>query len=149
MDTLQTIPIFVYLIPVIVLFNVGRVPGIIASVLYALPPGIRLTNMGIRQIAPQTIEAAQAFGSSPRQILYKVQLPLALPSIALGINQITMMVLAMVVVAGLVGGGGLGLLAVKGLANPQKNLGVGLEAGLAIVIMAMVIDRITQRLADQ
>ncbi len=147
LDTLQTIPFFVYLIPVIILFNVGRIPGIMASVLYALPPGIRLTNLGIRQVSRQTIEAAQAFGSTGRQILTKVQLPLALPAIALGINQMIMMVLAMVVVAGLVGGGGLGVLAVKGLANPQRDLGVGIEAGIAIVLLAMVIDRITQQWA--
>ncbi|MCB0171018.1 MAG: ABC transporter permease subunit [Anaerolineae bacterium] len=144
LDTLQTIPFFVYLIPVIILFNVGRIPGIIASVLYALPPGIRLTNLGIRQISSETIEAARAFGSTPRQTLFKVQLPLALPAIALGVNQVIMMVLAMVVVAGLVGGGGLGLLSVKGLANPMRDLGRGIEAGIAIVILAMILDRITQ-----
>jgi len=144
LDTLQTIPFFVYLIPVIILFNVGRIPGIMASVLYALPPGIRLTNLGIRQVSAETLEAAHAFGSTARQTLFKVQLPLALPAIAVGVNQMIMMVLAMVVVAGLVGGGGLGLLAVKGLANPQRDLGVGLEAGLAIVLMAMVLDRLTQ-----
>ncbi|MCB0196454.1 MAG: ABC transporter permease subunit [Anaerolineae bacterium] len=144
LDTLQTIPFFVYLIPVIILFNVGRIPGIMASVLYALPPGIRLTNLGIRQISNETMEAARAFGSTPRQTLFKVQLPLALPAIALGVNQVIMMVLAMVVVAGLVGGGGLGLLAVKGLANPMRDLGRGIEAGIAIVLIAMILDRITQ-----
>jgi glycine betaine/proline transport system permease protein len=149
LDTLQTIPFFVYLIPVIILFGVGRIPGIMASVLYALPPGIRLTNLGIRQISPQIIEAARSFGSTPRQTLFKVQIPLALPAIALGVNQVIMMVLAMVVVAGLVGGQGLGLLAVKGLANPLKDFGRGIEAGLAIVIMAMIMDRITQAWAKQ
>ncbi len=147
LDTLQTIPFFVYLIPVIILFNVGRIPGIMASVLYALPPGIRLTNLGIRQVSSKAIEAATAFGSTPLQTLLKIQIPLALPAIALGVNQVIMMVLAMVVVAGLVGGGGLGLLAVKGLANPMRDLGVGIEAGIAIVLMAMVLDRITQRWA--
>jgi len=142
LDTLQTIPPFVYLVPVIMLFNVGRVPGIIASVLYALPPGIRLTNLGIRQVAPETVEAARAFGSTPLQTLFKVQIPLAMPAIMLGINQVVMMVLAMVIIAGLVGGGGLGLEAVTGLAKNQT--GRGLEAGLAIVIMAMILDRITQ-----
>ncbi len=142
LDLLQTIPPFVYLVPVIMLFNVGRVPGIIASVLYALPPGIRLINLGIRQVAPETVEAAQAFGSSARQTLFKVQLPLALPSIMMGVNQVVMMVLAMVIIAGLVGGGGLGLEAVIGLAKNQT--GRGLEAGLAIVILAMIMDRATQ-----
>ncbi len=140
LDFLQTIPAFVYLVPVIMLFNVGRVPGIMASVLYALPPAIRLTNLGIRQASPDAVEAAQAFGSTSRQLLLKVQLPLALPSIVTGINQTVMMVLAMVVVAGMVGGAGLGLEAVNGLARNQ--LGQGIEAGLAIVILAVVIDRL-------
>ena len=147
LDTLQTIPFFVYLVPVIMLFNVGRVPGIMASVLYALPPGIRLTNLGIRQISPQIIEASTAFGAASRQTLIKIQIPLARPSIMMGINQIVMMVLAMVVVAGLVGGGGLGLEAVIGLAKNQT--GRGIEAGLAIVIMAMIMDRITQAWAKK
>lgn len=140
LDFLQTIPTFVYLVPVVMLFNVGRVPGIMASVLYALPPAIRLTNLGIRQASPEAVEAAQAFGSTSRQLLLKVQLPLALPSIMAGVNQTVMMVLAMVVIAGMVGGAGLGLEAVNGLARNQ--LGQGIEAGLAIVILAVVIDRL-------
>lgn len=142
LDTLQTIPPFVFLVPVIMLFNIGSVPGIIASVLYALPPGIRLTNLGIRQVPKETVEAASAFGSTPAQTLFKVQLPLALPAIMLGVNQIVMMALAMVIIAGLVGGGGLGLEAVTGLAKNQT--GRGIEAGLAIVILAMIMDRTTQ-----
>lgn len=142
LDFLQTIPPFVYLVPVIMLFNVGRVPGIIASVLYALPPLIRLTNLGIRQVAPAAVEAADLFGSTPWQKLVKVQLPLALPSIMVGINQAVMLVLSMVIIAGLVGGGALGFEAVTGLARNQ--LGRGIEAGLAIVILAMILDRITQ-----
>jgi glycine betaine/proline transport system permease protein len=151
LDFLQTIPPFVYLVPVIMLFNIGRVPGIMASVLYALPPGIRLTNLGIRQVASETVEAARAFGSTPRQTLMKVQLPLAMPSIMMGVNQTIMMVLAMVIIAGLVGGGALGLEAVEGLARSgQKgDLGEGLQAGLAIGILAIILDRITQASAQK
>lgn len=140
LDFFQTIPAFVYLVPVVMLFNVGRVPGIMASVLYALPPAIRLTNLGIRQANPEAVEAGLAFGSTSWQLLTKVQLPLALPAIMTGINQTVMMVLAMVVIAGMVGGAGLGLEAVNGLARNQ--LGQGIEAGLAIVILAVVIDRL-------
>lgn len=142
LDMLQTIPSFVYLIPVIMLFNIGYIPGIMASILYALPPGIRMIDLGIRQVSPQTIEAAKAFGSTSRQMLQKVQLPLALPNIMLGVNQIIMMTLAMVVIAGLVGSGGLGLEAVTGLAKNQT--GRGIEAGAAIVLLAMMMDRAIQ-----
>lgn len=142
LDLLQTIPAFVYLVPVIMLFNVGRVPGIIASVLYAIPPVIRLTDLGIRRVAPATVEAATAFGATDRQKLVKVQLPLARPAIMMGINQTIMMVLAMVVVAGLVGGGALGLEVVTGLA--KSDVGRGMVAGIAIVILAIILDRITQ-----
>lgn len=145
LDFLQTIPIFVYLVPVIMLFNIGRVPGVIASIVYALPPAIRLTNLGLRQVDPGLIEAALAYGSTPAQTLWKVKFPLALPSIMLGINQTVMMVLATVITAGLVGGGGLGLEAINGLTRNQT--GRGFEAGLAIVILAMIMDRLTQALA--
>jgi glycine betaine/proline transport system permease protein len=142
LDFFQTIPPFVYLVPVIMLFNIGRVPGIIASVIYALPPAIRLTTLGLRQVEAESIEAARAFGSTPTQMLLKVELPLAMPMIMLGVNQAVMMVLSMVIIAGLVGGGGLGLEAVIGLA--KNETGRGVEAGLAIVILAMILDRITQ-----
>lgn len=147
LDFLQTIPPFVYLVPVIMLFNVGRVPGLIASVLYALPPAIRLTDLGIRQVAPEVVEAAQAFGSTSRQTLFNVQLPLALPAILAGINQTIMLVLSMVIIAGLVGGAGLGLESVNGLA--RNETGRGIEAGLSIVILAMIIDRLTQAWAGK
>jgi glycine betaine/proline transport system permease protein len=147
LDFLQTIPAFVYLVPVIMLFNLGRVPGILASVLYALPPAVRLTNLGIRQVDPATVEAARSFGSTTWQTLLHVQLPLALPSIMAGVNQTIMMVLAMVVIAGLVGGGGLGYEVVAGLA--QNQMGRGLEAGIAIVLLAVILDRITQAWAEK
>lgn len=145
LDFLQTIPPFVYLLPVIMLFSIGRIPGIISSVLYALPPAVRLTNLGIRQVDKAIVEASDAFGSTSWQTLFKVQLPLAMPSIMLGINQTIMMVLAMVIIAGLVGGGGLGFEVVDGLS--QNELGQGVEAGLAIVLLAIVLDRITQGIA--
>ncbi|MCB0038123.1 MAG: ABC transporter permease subunit [Caldilinea sp.] len=142
LDFLQTIPSFVYLVPVIMLFNVGRVPGIIASVLYALPPQIRLTVLGIRQVDESAVEAAQAFGSTNMQLLRKVQFPLALPQIMLGVNQAIMMVLSMVIIAGMVGAAGLGLEVVDGMQN--NRMGQSVEAGLAIVIVAIMVDRLTQ-----
>ena len=142
LDTLQTIPSFCFLVPVVILFNVGRIPGIIASVLYAIPPVIRLTNLGIRRVDKEIVEASESFGVTRRQKLWKIQFPLAMPTVLAGINQTVMLVLAMVVIAGLVGGAGLGLEAVKGLA--RSDTGLGFEAGASIVILAMILDRITQ-----
>jgi glycine betaine/proline transport system permease protein len=147
LDTLQTIPPFVYLVPTIMLFNVGRIPGLIASVLYALPPGIKLVDLGIRQVPAETVEAAQAFGSTEMQTLVKVKLPLALPAILVGVNQMIMMVLSMVIIAGMVGGAGLGLESIAGLARSQT--GRGIESGLAIVALAIIIDRISQAIASE
>jgi ABC-type proline/glycine betaine transport system permease subunit len=147
LDFLQTIPIFVYLVPVIMLFGTGSVAGLIASVLYAAVPVIRLTNAGIREVDVTLRESATAFGSTPIQTLWKVEIPLAFPSIMLGINQTIMMVLAMVIIAGLVGATGLGLEVYQGFAN--DNLGRSVEAGLAIVLCAIVIDRITQEMAKK
>jgi ABC-type proline/glycine betaine transport system permease subunit len=146
-DLLQTLPTFVFLVPVMMLFNLGRVPGLIAAVLYALPVGIKLIELGIRQVAPETVEAAHAFGSTRMQTIAKVQLPLARAAIAIALNQMTMMVLAMTIISGMVGGTGLGQEAVTGFARNQT--GQGIEAGLAIVLMAIVLDRIMQAWARQ
>jgi glycine betaine/proline transport system permease protein len=142
LDAMQTMPAFVYLIPVVALFGVGRVPGLIASVVYALPPAIRLTNAGIRQVPAETVEAAMSAGTTRWQLMRSVQLPLAKPSIMMGINQTTMMVLAGIIIAGLIGAGGLGIEAVRGLT--RNEVGLGLEAGIAIVLLGIVLDRITQ-----
>lgn len=144
LDLLQTLPAFVYLIPVVALFTIGRVPGLIASVVYALPPAIRLTNAGIRNVPAETVEAARAQGTTRWQLLRTVQLPLAKPTILMGVNQTTMMVLAGVVIAGLIGAGGLGIEAVLGLT--RQEIGRGVEAGLAIVLLGIVLDRVTQSL---
>lgn len=142
LDAAQVMPAFVYLVPVIALFNVGRVPGVIASVIYAIPPGIRLVSLGMRQVPFPPREAATSFGATPRQELIKVQLPLAVRSMMLAVNQVIMMVLAMVVVASLIGAGGLGLETIYGLT--KKEIGRGMAGGLAIVLLAVVLDRITQ-----
>ena len=142
LDIMQTIPSFVYLIPVLMLFGLGKVPAIFATVIYAAPPLIRLTDLGIRQVDGEVMEAINAFGANRWQQLFGVQLPLALPSIMAGINQTTMMALSMVVIASMIGARGLGEDVLVGIQT--LNVGRGLEAGLAIVILAVVIDRITQ-----
>lgn len=144
LDGMQTLPAFVYLVPVVALFNVGRVPGIIASVIYALPPAVRMTNAGIRQVPAETVEAARSQGATRWQLLRTVQLPLAKPTILMGVNQTTMMVLAGIIIAGLIGAGGLGIEAVRGLTRGE--IGRGVVAGLAIVLLGIVLDRITQSL---
>jgi len=141
LDAMQTMPSFVYLVPVMMLFSLGKVPATLATILYAVPPVIRLTNAGIRQVPKSVIEAAQAFGSNARQTLIEVQLPLAIPSIMVGINQTTMMALAMVVIASMVGAGGLGLEVLRALQG--LDVGRGFQAGLSIVLLAIIIDRIT------
>ena len=142
LDLMQTIPSFCYLIPGIMLFGLGAVPAIIATVIYAIPPLVRLTDLGIRLVDVEVIEAAESFGASRSQKLLKIQLPLALPNIMQGINQSTMMALAMVVIASMIGTRGLGDEVLLGL--QQLNVGKATEAGLAIVLLAIVLDRITQ-----
>ena len=143
LDVMQTIPSFVYLIPAVAFFSVGKPPGIIATVIFAMPPIVRLTALGIRQVPGEIKEAALAFGSTDRQLLYTVELPLALPSIMAGINQVVMMCLSMVVIAALIGAGGMGLIVVEALANTK--IGRGILAGLAIAFIAMIIDRVVQK----
>ena len=147
LDGMQTMPPFVYLVPAVMLFHIGNVPALFATVVYAVPPAIRLTNLGIRQVTPQVVEAAQSFGTTRRQLLLKVQLPMAIPTIMAGVNQTIMMALAMVVLASMVGAGGLGLDVLRGL-NRFKP-GEALLAGLAIVALAIIVDRITQAWAKE
>ena len=147
LDGMQTMPSFVYLVPGILFFGLGNVPAVMATVIYAVPPVIRLTNLGIRQVSAEAVEAARSFGTTPLQLLTKVQIPLALPTIMAGINQTTMMALAMVVVASLVGAGGLGEAVLRALG--RQEAGNSAIAGLAIVVMAIIIDRITQSAARE
>ena len=147
LDVMQTTPSFVYLVPVVMLFSIGTVAGVIATIIFALPPLIRLTDLGIRQVPTDVIEAAEAFGSSEREILVKVRLPLALPSIMAGINQTIMLALSMVVIAALIGAGGLGRPVVEGL--NALRVGVAGIGGLAIVLLAIVLDRLTQALGER
>ncbi|MCG2603489.1 MAG: ABC transporter permease subunit, partial [Achromobacter sp.] len=142
LDVMQTMPSFVYLIPVVMLFGLGKIPAIIATVIYAVPPRIRLTDLGIRLVDREVLEASRAFGANPRQQLFGVQLPLALPNIMAGINQTTMMALSMVVIASMIGARGLGYEVLLGI--NRLEVGRGLLAGLGIVVLAVLFDRITQ-----
>ncbi|MEV7280181.1 ABC transporter permease/substrate binding protein [Streptomyces sp. NPDC093111] len=147
LDFMQTMPAMVYLIPGIIFFGVGVVPGIIATIVFALPPGVRMTELGIRQVDGELVEAAEAFGTTPRNTLLRVQLPLALPTIMAGVNQVIMLGLSMVVIAGMVGGGGLGGAVYRAIGN--VDIGLGFEAGISIVILAMYLDRMTGALGRQ
>lgn len=147
LDFLQTMPAFVYLIPALMLFRVGVVPGIVATIVFALAPGVRLTELGIRGVDREVVEAGHAFGASPGRILRQIQLPLAMPSIMAGVNQVIMLSLSMVVIAGMVGARGLGGDVVQSL---QKiDIALGVEAGLSVVVIAMILDRVTSALATR
>ncbi len=142
LDLMQTMPAFVYLIPAAMLFGLGRVPGILSTVIFAMPPAVRLTSLGIRHVNREIVEAGQAFGCTPWQLLYKVQFPNALPSIMQGVNQTIMMALSMVIIASMVGAGGLGN---DVLASIQRlDIGLGFESGLSVVLLAIILDRITE-----
>lgn len=146
LDFMQTLPAFVYLIPAVLFFSLGVVPGVIATMIFALPPAVRLTNLGIRQVPKEIKEAAISFGSTPRQMLIKAELPVALATIMAGVNQTIMLALSMVVIAGLIGAGGLGNEVVRGIT--QMRTDIGFEGGLSIVILAIFLDRVTQALGD-
>lgn len=145
LDFMQTMPSFVYLIPALMFFNLGTVSAIFATVIFSMPPVIRLTNLGIRQVPEDLVEVGEAFGSSPSQMLWKIQLPLALPTIMAGINQTMMLSLSMVVISAMIGAQGLGAGVLAGIS--QMDIGKGFEYGLAVVILAMILDRLSQGVA--
>ncbi|MCF4996625.1 glycine betaine/L-proline ABC transporter permease ProW [Pseudomonas syringae] len=144
LDAMQTTPAFVYLVPVVMLFGIGNVPGVLVTIIFALAPLVRLTNLGIRQVRPDLIEASRSFGASPWQILVKVQVPLAMPTIMAGVNQALMMSLSMVVIASMIAVGGLGQMVLRGIG--RLDLGLAAVGGVGIVLMAIILDRMTQSL---
>lgn len=147
LDFMQTMPAFVYLIPAIFFFSVGNTPGIIATVIFSLPPAVRLTSLGIMNVPSDVVEAGHAFGATEDQILYKIQLPLAMPTILTGVNQVILLSLSMVVIASMVGARGLGSIVYQGI--QQNDIAKGFESGLGIVILAIILDRITQSFANK
>jgi ABC-type proline/glycine betaine transport system permease subunit len=147
MDFMQTLPAFVYLLPALFFFSVGVVPGIIATIIFSMPPGVRLTELGIRQVDQEMVEAGEAFGTAPTSVLTRIQIPLAMPTIMAGVNQVIMLSLSMVVIAGMVGAGGLGA-PIYG-AITQLNVGKGFAGGLAVVILAIFLDRLSAGLGDR
>lgn len=144
LDFMQTMPAFVYLIPAVIFFGLGPVPGAMATLIFAMPPAVRLTSLGIRQVPEEVVEAAQAFGATNRQLLFKAQLPIAMPTILAGVNQTIMLALSMVVIGGMIGAGGLGEVVLTGIT--QMKLSIGFEGGIAVVILAIYLDRVTQAL---
>lgn len=144
LDAMQTTPAFVYLVPIVMLFGIGNVPGVVVTIIFALPPLIRLTSLGIRQVPADLIEAARSFGASRRQLLFKVQLPIAMPTIMAGVNQTLMLALSMVVIASMIAVGGLGQMVLRGIG--RLDMGLATVGGLGIVLLAITIDRMTQAL---
>ncbi|MDD3077580.1 MAG: proline/glycine betaine ABC transporter permease [Paludibacter sp.] len=147
LDFMQTMPAFVYLIPAIFFFSVGNSPGVIATVIFSLPPAVRLTSLGIKNVAGEVVEAGHAYGATENQILFKIQLPLAMPTILAGVNQVILLALSMVVIASMVGARGLGSIVYQGI--QQNNIAKGFESGLGIVILAIILDRITQAFGNK
>ncbi|QZE14935.1 proline/glycine betaine ABC transporter permease [Halosquirtibacter laminarini] len=145
LDLMQTMPAFVYLIPAVLFFSIGKLPGAFATIIFAMPPAVRLTSLGIKEVSPEVVEAAKSFGASPMQVLIKVELPLAKNSLLAGVNQTIMMSLSMVVIAGMIAAGGLGEKVLEGINN--LDIALGFESGLAVVILAIILDRITQSFA--
>jgi len=142
LDFMQTMPAFVYLIPAVMFFSTGKVPGTIATIIFSMPPAVRLTNLGIRQVSKEMVEAGLAFGCTPQQLLFKVQIPAAMPSIMAGVNQNIMLALSMVVIASMIGAGGLGDVVLRGI--QRLDVGMGFEGGIGVVVLAIILDRITQ-----
>lgn len=147
LDAMQTTPAFVYLVPIVMLFGIGNVPGVVVTIIFALPPLIRLTNLGIRHVPSDLIEAARSFGASPRQLLFKVQLPLAMPTIMAGVNQTLMLSLSMVVIASMIAVGGLGQMVLRGIG--RLDMGLATVGGVGIVLLAIILDRITQSMGQE
>ncbi|GAB3181254.1 proline/glycine betaine ABC transporter permease [Nesterenkonia halophila] len=147
MDLMQTMPAFVWLVPVVTLFSIGTAPGVVATVIFCLPPGVRFTELGIRQVDSEVVEAGHAFGSTPSQILRRIQIPLAMPTIMAGVNQVIMLALSMAVIAGLVGAGGLG--GAVSTSISRLDIGLGFEAGLSVVALAIYLDRVTAAIGNR
>ncbi len=147
LDAMQTTPAFVYLVPIVMLFGIGNVPGVVVTIIFALPPIVRLTILGIQQVPEELIEAGHAFGASPKQMLYRIQLPLAMPTIMAGVNQTLMLSLSMVVIASMIAVGGLGQMVLRGIG--RLDMGLAAVGGLGIVILAILLDRITQAIGNE
>ena len=147
LDAMQTLPAFVYLVPVVMLFGIGDVPGVMVTIVFALPPLVRLTNLGIRQVPADKIEACRAFGCTPRQMLFKVQLPIAMPTIMAGLNQTLMLSLSMVVIASMISVEGLGQMVLRGIG--RLDMGLATVGGMGLVLLAVFLDRITQSLGSK